>query len=593
MSANQSNLGNPQYGYDLVVATTQESINATMKEYLYNTVFPTVRMYWNQDEEGNPVPVSYDELMKQTNGTDPLTVQSWTSGDPMTPEIEHINNSDFYFAFEAAIGIPGGLDPSQIPDIVTLQVNSNSVIFNLLCASFTVVTCTFGRHGLISVLNVSQPDDAPWMFTSTVALKDIFDNENLPPDVQDQLNNLGPDAFSVQQLLFDLDNAALESVPTISGIEPGTPAYNALSQVFVGAYFEAMKEEAQPVLNYAILPNTTSNYDPSTFTLTDLGLEVSPYVNPTTQKQDVLNLNTLNYLGAINNNPLPASVQFGWNWVEQSEEADFNGVVSIRSDNFIECLRVQFSPSLNNITYKPVCKCWDEKWVELYYSLQFDRDTSPQSYAVTTPRITDADGFTEVLNFNYSQYSGQDGGSPWYGVWGNLSCTYTAASTIAVKGNQMKVNTSVNAYLHVNVEGGVTEGNFASYASEVIYTLSVDQYGSLLANVSSPTVVDNSETPDISGWSKFVTLGEVIGMIDSMRSTLQGVLTTLMDGFDTSINNVINSSQTFVFPGGNTFTFKDVVFSDYQDLVSHITYVQPTGQYAQKLLESNQSVTAE
>ncbi|MFC6102148.1 hypothetical protein [Olivibacter domesticus] len=593
MSANQSNLGNPQYGYDLVVATTQESINATMKEYLYNTVFTPVKMYWNQDNDGNPVPVSYDDLMQQTNGTDPLTVHSWNSSDPMTPEIQNINNSNFYFAFEAAIGIPSEMDPSQIPDIVTLQVNSNSVVFSLLCAQFTVVTCNFGRHGLLSLLNVSQPENAPWMFTSTVALKDIFDNENLPPDVQKELNNLGPNAFSVQQLLFDLDNAALESVPVISGIEPGTPAYNALSQVFTGAYFEAMKKTAQPVLNYSILPNNPNDYDPSTFTLTDLALEVSPYVDPTTKKQDVPDLNTLNYLGAINDNSLPASVQFSWNWIDQSEEADFNGVVSIRSDNFIEWIRSQFSLSLNSITFKPNCKCWDENWIELYYQISFDPDASPQSYSVINPRTTDSGGFTQVLNFNYSQYSGQDGGSPWYGVWGNLSCTYTSASTIAIKGNQIKVNTSVNAFVHVNVEGGVTEGNFASYASEVIYTLSVNQYGNLVANVSPPNVTDNSENPDISGWSKFTSLGTVNDVIDAERSYLQGILTDFMDGFDNSISGVANSPQKFVFPGGNTFTFKDVVFSDYQDLVSHITYVQPTGEYAQKLAQFNKIVIEE
>jgi hypothetical protein len=34
MSGHQSNLSLPQYGYDLVVSTTQESINATMKQFL-------------------------------------------------------------------------------------------------------------------------------------------------------------------------------------------------------------------------------------------------------------------------------------------------------------------------------------------------------------------------------------------------------------------------------------------------------------------------------------------------------------------------------------------------------------------------------
>lgn len=34
-------------------------------------------------------------------------------------------------------------------------------------------------------------------------------------------------------------------------------------------------------------------------------------------------------------------------------------------------------------------------------------------------------------------------------------------------------------------------------------------------------------------------------------------------------------AQNFVFPGGNTFIFKDPGFSEYQDLVSHITFADP------------------
>ncbi len=149
MSANQSNLSNAHYGYDFVVATTQESINATIKDYLYNTNFPVVKMYWNQDNNGNPVAVSYDDLMKQTNGTDPIKVASWNEGDPINADIKNIDNSNFYFGFEAAIGIPANVLPQNIPDIIMLQSGSQSVIFSLICAQFTVVTCNFGRHGLM------------------------------------------------------------------------------------------------------------------------------------------------------------------------------------------------------------------------------------------------------------------------------------------------------------------------------------------------------------------------------------------------------------------------------------------------------------
>jgi hypothetical protein len=38
---------------------------------------------------------------------------------------------------------------------------------------------------------------------------------------------------------------------------------------------------------------------------------------------------------------------------------------------------------------------------------------------------------------------------------------------------------------------------------------------------------------------------------------------------------MLNSSSSWVFPGGKTFAFKNVQFSDNKDLVCEITYVDP------------------
>ena len=49
--------------------------------------------------------------------------------------------------------------------------------------------------------------------------------EGASHEAQEQIKNLGNQAFSVQQLLFDLDNAALETVPTISGSPLGSVSF--------------------------------------------------------------------------------------------------------------------------------------------------------------------------------------------------------------------------------------------------------------------------------------------------------------------------------------------------------------------------------
>jgi len=42
------------------------------------------------------------------------------------------------------------------------------------------------------------------------------------------------------------------------------------------------------------------------------------------------------------------------------------------------------------------------------------------------------------------------------------------------------------------------------------------------------------------------------------------------------VQSFLNSTGSmWVFPGGQTFVFKDAVFSEHEDLVAHITYAHP------------------
>jgi len=54
--------------------------------------------------------------------------------------------------------------------------------------------------------------------------------------------NVGSQAFSGQQLLLDLTNAALVTISTISGITPGTDLYLVLQISFLSAYFAQMQK---------------------------------------------------------------------------------------------------------------------------------------------------------------------------------------------------------------------------------------------------------------------------------------------------------------------------------------------------------------
>jgi hypothetical protein len=53
-------------------------------------------------------------------------------------------------------------------------------------------------------------------------------------------------------------------------------------------------------------------------------------------------------------------------------------------------------------------------------------------------------------------------------------------------------------------------------------------------------------------------------------------MTTYMGNFANDIKNYLNSTGgKWIFPGGQTFMFKDAAFSENQDFVAHITYADP------------------
>ena len=206
MNSNASNISVPKFGYDFVVATTQASTNATMLSFFSTRQEPTgVIVCFVADSKGNPVIIDYDLLKKNAHGTDPFSVHLSAGADVTSnPAIHNLIAARFLFAFQAQIGIPRVSNPSSLPNIVTL---GSAVQFNLLCSQFTVVQLGPGNK---SLLNISQPVNAPWVFSSKVNMHLSTVNQsaysNFPPIVQQGIKNFSNTAFSVQRLLFDLSN---------------------------------------------------------------------------------------------------------------------------------------------------------------------------------------------------------------------------------------------------------------------------------------------------------------------------------------------------------------------------------------------------
>lgn len=559
MSASQSTLSADRYGYDFVVATTQASINAVMKQFLAKLDEPVVTVCYVAGADGAPVRIGYQELIKDADGADPFSIPG--DADPTAdPEIKKLLAARFLMGFRAQLGLPPGLPPADVPDLVEVGSHTSEVTFNLLCSQFTVVELDpGGGYAQPSWLNQSQPTGSPWVFKAKVDLRmstaDPSAYRELPPAVRDRIHDLGETAFSVRQLLFDLDNAALESVPDIVGVQPGTSLYMALQQAFVGAYFAQLRADGQPLLGCAI---TQDRPLAASLTLTDLDAQVCPFVggngqpvaDPTPEQRD---LATLNFLCAADHHTLPPATTFGWNWIEPAEATDYHGVIAVNRNSFVNYLRSQLQDYVTDNCYLPYVRV-SMKGIAVDFAWNM---TAGQRPTVTTP----ATG-TEVLAFHYAN-SAHDS----EGMWGELRLSTSFDLGVDFSGDTITVRQHLVVYLDVRSLATEERGNVVDLTITDVYTLRITEDGGLGA-VLSTIRQDNSRNPRTSDFLNFWTgLNSIIGAV---RNWVRSVAPTSFTDIPLCV------IQDYVFPGGRTFAFKSVAFSDNGDLVSHITYAKPS-----------------
>ncbi|MEG4574226.1 hypothetical protein QUA56_16275 [Microcoleus sp. N3A4] len=584
MSGHQSNLSLSQYGYDVVVSTTQESINATMKQFLDKFEGKDfISCYVSQEQSdgtNTDVPGDYDQLSKIA-GMDLFSIPTTTNQTAaQKAAADKAYENYFSFAFKATMGLPN-FSLESIPNVIVLDKGSVLVTYNLFFKDFKILNAQPQRRGY-SWTNLSQTDAAvPWVFQFNVKL-DLSSSDSafnhLPESVKRKVKNLNPDsAFSVQQLYLDLNTAGLESAPTVVGLEPTSNAYIYLTKVFINSYFKQLQKQqsqdpANPdgniLLGYSIKPTKPSTRT-SSIIPTDLTFMVSPFRDENGVPTKNYDLYTLNYLVMSDNHHMPAYAEFGWNWVEKSEERDYAGTITIKKGIFVFFLNNLMSPSIENICQIPHVKVKVPNPVEIEYSWGLNPDPNSYTYQIVN------DDTSRVLTFSYhKEASDSDTFVP---LWGNLSLKYDMTSDIYFEGNIIRSVTTAKLRLHINIQGGVTEGDYVVYKTENCYQISVDAYGMLNVSLQkgSPKFTDNSETPDPSGWSKFVSLGDINDIVNSIKSSLQGWFKTYLEGHDSTILAMLRGSAVWVFPGGKTFAFKDVYFSDHQDLVAHVTYLDP------------------
>ncbi|MEU9061764.1 hypothetical protein AB0D13_23595 [Streptomyces sp. NPDC048430] len=593
MGVSQSNLSDyTRFGFDLVVAVTQASVNATLKQLLAGLNAPEVILCYVYEANNDIVPIDYLKLVENAKGSDPFVVPE--GANPQTDQrLVNLTNAHFAGAVKARLGLPD-LPLASLPAIATLGNGSSApVLFNLMCAEFQIAGFDYGPGGA-TWINKSQPSGSgsPWYFSAIVRLNTSAlppePDPSMPPAVLERIRDLqkmpNANAFTIQKLFLDLDTAFPMSVPIIKGIRPGWAVWQLISTFFFGAYFDQLRKNGDPVLGFSFVIKAPR---PTTLQLGSVSPECSPLLGPDGKPIDnptpaELNAKTLVYIGS-QSSTAPVPVGFPWNWVDLGDVTKYAGVQAVRRDCFFTYFAGLLNPEVSDLCLDTHVEMSHSGW-NLYYNYGVTHSSLPVAFGLL-PQIgaPGPDGFTDVLSlfFRNPSHDSSENSIDALAISGDFN--FQLGGTVAVQGNQIRVRVQAVAYMsfqhreyafsYNDLEGK----NYYDKTLTVMYTMGVDQSGALQVT-ETHNVTDNSSPLDFTpGGLRGLFGGEddIKDALTAVESNLAVAIDSSFTGFLGRMTDAINGYRAWVFPGNDAFVFKNLTFSNGLDLTAQLTYVSP------------------
>ncbi|KAK4112979.1 hypothetical protein N656DRAFT_751974 [Canariomyces notabilis] len=570
-SARSSFLSRDKYGYDLVVATTQASINSGLHKYLAENEFKDQFLCFKIDPgNGKYFDVPLKMLLDETK-VNPFDIPAGT--DAADPRIQTLTAAKFALGIKMTVGVPQGVNPKNL-DIVTLGSSAESVLFNMYCKDITVIE-NYMNWGMHKWNVTSQPEGTPWYVQTRVNLTmseldeslktDYFDKH---PDERDairaRLKPLGDMAFSIQQLNFDLANALLQSPPTFKGLEEGTWPSNALKTAFADVWFKAAKERGLPIMSLQAVINKP---DPSQLHLTDYERQVSVYKGATGNANRDKNLTTLDYLCAVNNNRLPLPAPFDWNWVDSANMNSQAGVVCINRNTIANFLAGKLLPIAQRSCISVEAYVSVKSGGDATYAWRLETGQVPQ--VIINPKGKD------VLSIAY--YGEAKDNAAAGATTGEFYLNSSYSLEVQLEGLRVRVRQRLQIYIYAEWN---TSGTGCTVYDTVLtdwYQIDVDGYGNLSMSWTA--------TKDPEDYSTKPALNSFLDFFANINDLLDDIGDKVRPFVDRQLKRVdFGTIQSFIFPGGRVFAFKNARWSDNQDLLADITYADTTAEASQRSL---------
>ncbi|WP_440135506.1 hypothetical protein [Chitinophaga sancti] len=584
MSFIHSNLSGTSPSPDFVLAVTQKSINASLKHRLYRSSKDQELIWFGYGDNGQPKEYDFLTMRFRAGNTNFFDIPEGARVKE-NKVLENYQKAGFIQLIRLKPGIPRVKNLAMLPPVIKFGTDSE-ILYTLLFEEFTVITLR--GEGPSAQLEYSrQPLTGIYQVKVKAGLK--FINIDADPATNKNnssfsLNGQGQNRYILRQLVADSSKAQIISLPGIDAIGAGSVQEKRLQTLYINLMQKnmivlgtvALEQDPPPTI---VNIGTTRYTVPTPRTSTNLPLkDVTFFINhfkgdkPLPQPADDSRsgFSSLNFACSVGSGAAVRPASLSWDWIEPKVgKIQADGVLAIRKDAFLNWLSDLVAPFFRRICLQPSCTV-ESGW-SMTYDLKFAEAGDSQQFKII-PKRTYPDGFNCVMALAY-QGESSDSCFQVYS-WGNLECRYSVASEIYIKDNKIKFYTNVNVWLHINFDSGVTEGNFAKYVIEQVFDLHVNAYGKIQLQRQPTIISDKSETYDVSFWTKLISFGRFDDLLDLQKKFKAGYYDSLINNLD-GIEKGLNGAAAMIFPGGNSFVFKDVQFSEGLDLVAHIVHADP------------------
>lgn len=598
MSVTESNLS--EYGYHMVTAITQAACNSQLRQFLSKTTVKNSVYYLNDGnntyfkvdsetrEEDIPdsFPAEFRERVRQIKSTgsslfkefEKLKLFEIKEGD-ITDEVKKAYY-DLYlgYAFLIEDGIPQYMTDKMIsekiknpdfnPDtlfkVVEFQENGDRVNFNQFFKNLVIVEL-YENRGL-HFNKVCQPQDESWSFKFDIQMNFFGGSySNLPDEIKERIRQMSmvqdPDTlFEISQLVLDIQTLSTVVVPVIENVS--NKAREIIQTDIITGYFDRLEKAGETIFGHVIIPkpspvNTRYLFTPKRYTFT-------------------VSKNTLNYIIMFDDGEFPEIRKFSWNWMEQSDVR--NGVMCISSEkllkivmevfrtNVLRYLRIKILAELN----VGVAKC--------EYSASFPIDESEQEQFRTL------DDKTYYYNYEHNSDTGKKsfyippflGADAQFKLCYKLMCIANLGTLVenGVSYPSINFKTCIGSGADFIYDSGHSDGIYFNKTVDFKVGIKIKSDGGI-EFLTDSSVTDNKPAGiDVSGWSKFCTVGSIADVVDDMKSEMNNILDSFKDDAVDNFAASYNTSTQWVMPGNRTFTYTGEGFSTGKDFYSYVNYIQ-------------------